>query len=277
MFLQGPERPELVFTTLFFDVREVGGHPHHRPSKHLVLAASVGFWNTSFSMHGDSVTFKAVHPSTTSSKWLSAAPSLSPTPRPPPPTPHPAEHPRGAPKGRGSGPQRQCLFYQSFSSFLVNREDSRCPPALQRHEVRSGVNVTGERGGVGGRPSSPSCSARPCQVRPASSRPSKASLLVSRTQDPSLCACVSCFSSVQCLSRVRLFATPWTVAYQAPPSMEFSRQEYWSGVHCLLQDPALLYRYLLNAYYVLARRLPRGSIHLSLLLLLPCWHTALLC
>ena len=32
------------------------------------------------------------------------------------------------------------------------------------------------------------------------------------------------------LSRVRLFATPWTVAYQAPPSMGFSRQEYWSGV-----------------------------------------------
>ena len=30
------------------------------------------------------------------------------------------------------------------------------------------------------------------------------------------------------LSHVRLFATPWTVAYQAPQSMEFSRQEYWS-------------------------------------------------
>ena len=30
------------------------------------------------------------------------------------------------------------------------------------------------------------------------------------------------------LSRVRLFATPWTVAYQAPPSMGFSRQECWS-------------------------------------------------
>ena len=30
-------------------------------------------------------------------------------------------------------------------------------------------------------------------------------------------------------SRVLLFATPWAVAYQAPPSMEFSRQEYWSG------------------------------------------------
>ena len=31
-------------------------------------------------------------------------------------------------------------------------------------------------------------------------------------------------------SRVRLFATPWTAAYQAPPSMGFSRQEYWSGL-----------------------------------------------
>ena len=35
---------------------------------------------------------------------------------------------------------------------------------------------------------------------------------------------------VKSLSRVHLFATPWTVAYQAPPSMGFSRQEYWSGL-----------------------------------------------
>ena len=35
---------------------------------------------------------------------------------------------------------------------------------------------------------------------------------------------------VNLLSRVRLLATPWTAAYQAPPSMGFSRQEYWSGV-----------------------------------------------
>ena len=40
---------------------------------------------------------------------------------------------------------------------------------------------------------------------------------------------------VKSLSRVRLFATPWTVAYQAPPSMGFSRQGYWSGFHFLLQ------------------------------------------
>ena len=37
---------------------------------------------------------------------------------------------------------------------------------------------------------------------------------------------------VKLLSRVRLFATPWTVAYQAPQSMEFSRQYYWSGLPC---------------------------------------------
>ena len=35
---------------------------------------------------------------------------------------------------------------------------------------------------------------------------------------------------VKSLSRVRLFATPWTVDYQASLSMEFSRQEYWSGL-----------------------------------------------
>ena len=35
---------------------------------------------------------------------------------------------------------------------------------------------------------------------------------------------------VKSLSRVRLLATPWTAAHQAPPSMGFSRQEYWSGM-----------------------------------------------
>ena len=37
-------------------------------------------------------------------------------------------------------------------------------------------------------------------------------------------------SEVKSLSRVQLFGTQWTVAYQAPPSMGFSRQEYWSGL-----------------------------------------------
>ena len=35
---------------------------------------------------------------------------------------------------------------------------------------------------------------------------------------------------VKSLSRVRLFVTQWTVAHKAPPSVEFSRQEYWSGL-----------------------------------------------
>ena len=38
------------------------------------------------------------------------------------------------------------------------------------------------------------------------------------------------YMHAQLLSRVRLFATLWTVACQAPPSMGFSRQEYWSGL-----------------------------------------------
>ena len=40
---------------------------------------------------------------------------------------------------------------------------------------------------------------------------------------------------VKSLSRVRLLATPWTAAYQAPPSMGFSRQEYWSGLPFLFK------------------------------------------
>ena len=42
-------------------------------------------------------------------------------------------------------------------------------------------------------------------------------------------ACTN-LSEVKSLSRVQLFATPWTVDYQAPPSMGFSRQECWRGL-----------------------------------------------
>ena len=47
---------------------------------------------------------------------------------------------------------------------------------------------------------------------------------------------------VKSLSRVRLLTTPWTAAYEAPPSMGFSRQEYWSGMS--LPSPNLLYTFL---------------------------------
>ena len=39
-----------------------------------------------------------------------------------------------------------------------------------------------------------------------------------------------CWTVISCFSRVRLFVTPWTVAHQAPLSIEFSMQEYWSGL-----------------------------------------------
>ena len=45
-----------------------------------------------------------------------------------------------------------------------------------------------------------------------------------------LLQCMKVESEMKSLSRVRLLATPWTAAYQAPLSMGFSRQEYYSGV-----------------------------------------------
>ena len=49
-------------------------------------------------------------------------------------------------------------------------------------------------------------------------------------KDKVVCVCVCVCVCVKSLSRVGLFATPWTVARQAPPPMGFSRQEYWSGL-----------------------------------------------
>ena len=60
---------------------------------------------------------------------------------------------------------------------------------------------------------------------------------------------------VKALSRVRLLATPWTAAYQAPPSMGFSRQEYWSGVplgagcYSLLQGIFLQSKYCVFVFF----------------------------
>ena len=59
---------------------------------------------------------------------------------------------------------------------------------------------------------------------------------------------------VKSLSRVWLFATPWTAAYQAPPPMGFSRQEYWSGVplpspwHCI--SPTKLLNFLTLSFFI---------------------------
>ena len=53
--------------------------------------------------------------------------------------------------------------------------------------------------------------------------------------------------SVKSLSHVRPLANPWTVAYQAPQSMEFSRQEYWSG----LSFPSLGHIIIYNNNYIM--------------------------
>ena len=50
---------------------------------------------------------------------------------------------------------------------------------------------------------------------------------------------------VKSLSRIQLLATPWTAAHQAPPSMGFSRQEYWGGVP--LPSPILT---LVTSFYI---------------------------
>ena len=54
-------------------------------------------------------------------------------------------------------------------------------------------------------------------------------------------------AKVKSLSRVWLLDTAWTVAYQAPPSMGFPRQEYWSGVP--LPSPSMRYIHL-NTFYI---------------------------
>ena len=64
-----------------------------------------------------------------------------------------------------------------------------------------------------------------------------------------LLQCMKGKVKVKSLSRVRLLATPWTAAHQAPPSMGFSRQEYWSGLPqrtkenfiCLLPIPVSIH------------------------------------
>ena len=53
---------------------------------------------------------------------------------------------------------------------------------------------------------------------------------------------------VKSLSRVRLLVTPWTAAYQAPPSMGFSRQEYWSGMPLPSPNTQLMFIKLFFVY-----------------------------
>ena len=64
---------------------------------------------------------------------------------------------------------------------------------------------------------------------------------------------------VKSLSRVRLLATPWTAAHQAPPSVGFSRQEYWSGVPMPSPQQAL-YRAYYSPCNVWVYNLPQKNL-----------------
>ena len=67
---------------------------------------------------------------------------------------------------------------------------------------------------------------------------------------------------VKLLSRVWLLATPWTAAYQVPPSIGFSGQEYWSGVP--LPSPIIVYKYgkifLSGNWHYFACQTPQASM-----------------
>ena len=60
------------------------------------------------------------------------------------------------------------------------------------------------------------------------------------------------------LSRMRLLATPWTAACQAPPSMGFSRQEYWSGVP--LPSPLTLTDFIQRCLVELVKKLNKNKL-----------------
>ena len=73
------------------------------------------------------------------------------------------------------------------------------------------------------------------------------------------------------LSRVRLFATPWTAAHQAPPSMGFSRQEYWSGVSTASDSITSIWRLaggpLSAPFWCLCQKLSLSPLYLNKTLL----------
>ena len=88
---------------------------------------------------------------------------------------------------------------------------------------------------------------------------------------------------LSCFSRIRVFATPWTVAHQAPLSMGFSRQEYWSGLlcpplgdlphpgmeHLSLMSPALAGRFFTTSAPWEAQQEPPNTCHCQMVFSTP--------
>ena len=71
-----------------------------------------------------------------------------------------------------------------------------------------------------------------------------------------------CKVKVKSHSRVRLFGTPWTAAYQAPPSLGYSRQEHWSGLPFLSPvRESEVAQLCLTLHDAMDRSLPGSSVH----------------
>ena len=85
--------------------------------------------------------------------------------------------------------------------------------------------------------------------------------------------------NVKLISRVRLLATPWTAAHQAPLSMGFSRQEYWNGVPLPSPDMALNTDYSLEIFEPITKFgqvliFIKLNCSVNLDFELPCWLSA---
>ena len=135
-----------------------------------------------------------------------------------------------------------CLAYRVVITIFLNSRflkilESYCPWKLLNHHSSTGEKFCQSREHVG----EPAAAAKSLQSCPTLCNPivgsPPGSLVPGILQARTLEWVAISFSNawkwkvkVKSLSRVRLLATPWTAAYQAPSSMGFSRQEYWSGV-----------------------------------------------
>ena len=131
--------------------------------------------------------------------------------------------------GRCSGCQGTCIILFCLCLSLIVS-----PHALSQRSLRSTVFSYGASAAAAA--AAKSLQSYPTLCDPRDSSPPGSSvpgILQARTLEWVAISFSNAWKwkvKVKSLSPVRLLATPWTTAYQAPPSMGFSRQEYWSGV-----------------------------------------------
>ena len=121
-----------------------------------------------------------------------------------------------------------------------------CPPTRNR---TCALVVAGPESSPLDHQGSPAAAAESLQSRPTLCDPIDGSPPGSPWDSPGKNTGVGCHFLLRCmkvksLSCVRLLATPWTAAHQAPPSLGFSRREHWSGCHRLLQGKSYHFTFL---------------------------------